>query len=138
MGKEVGRTADVGWEIGVSRTMPYPLAHVWAFLSSKEGVEIWLGPGAVLPSERGAAYETASGTKGELRALRGLDRIRITWRPEDWDHDSTVQVAVRASGPASTMIRFHQEWLAGAEERAEQREYWTDVIERVNKALAER
>jgi uncharacterized protein YndB with AHSA1/START domain len=137
VGKEVGKTADVGWQIGVSRSLPYPLAEVWAFLSSKDGAEIWLGPGAVLPQERGATYETTSGTKGEIRGFRSLDRIRLTWRPKDWEHDSTVQVTVSSAG-AKTTVRFHQEWLDGPEERAEQREYWTDVIERVSKALAER
>jgi len=121
----------------VSRSLPYPVEAVWAFLNSKEGVEIWLGPGAVLPRERGAEYETESGTTGEIRSFRELDRIRLTWRPQDWDHDSTVQITVSTPG-TKTVVRFHQEWLANAEEREQQREYWTDVIERVGKALAER
>jgi hypothetical protein len=40
--------------------------------------------------------------------------------------------------PAARRGRSHQEWLDGPDERAEQREYWTGVIERVSKALAER
>jgi uncharacterized protein YndB with AHSA1/START domain len=135
--KEVGRTADAGWQIGVSKVLPFPLTDVWAFLSSKEGTDIWLGPGPALPHERGAGYETESGTTGEVRSFHGLDRIRLTWRPKDWHHDSTVQVTVRTTG-AKTTIRFHQEWLVSAQERAEQREYWTDVIERIGKAMAER
>lgn len=133
----MGKTAGAGWQIGVAKSLPYPVTDVWAFLSSKEGVEIWLGPGAVLPRARGATYETSSGTMGELRSFHDLDRIRLTWRPREGDHDSTVQVTVRPSG-AKTTVRFHQEWLSGAEERAEQREYWQDVIERVDRALAER
>src|SRR2546426_736801 len=38
VGREVGKTADVGWQIGISKSLPYPLGAVWAFLSSKEGV----------------------------------------------------------------------------------------------------
>jgi len=46
---------------------------------------------------------------------------------------------VRLSGSgAKTTLRFHQEWLSGAEEREEQRAYWQDVTERVVAALAER
>ncbi|RSM47671.1 SRPBCC domain-containing protein [Amycolatopsis balhimycina DSM 5908] len=137
MTSSTGKTADVGWNIGVSRTLPYPAAMVWDFLVSREGVAVWLGPGAELPREAGAEYETANGTVGEIRSFVAGDRVRLTWRPSDWDHDSTVQVRLSGSG-AKTTLRFHQEWLADAEEREEQRAYWQDVTERVVAALAER
>jgi uncharacterized protein YndB with AHSA1/START domain len=137
MTSSVGKTAGVGWNIGVSRTLPYPAEVVWDFLVSREGVAIWLGPGVELPRETGAEYETANGTVGEIRGFADGDRVRLTWRPSDWDHDSTVQVRLSGAG-AKTTLRFHQEWLAGAEERAEQRAYWQDVTERVVAALAER
>ncbi|ADJ44012.1 hypothetical protein AMES_2189 [Amycolatopsis mediterranei S699] len=133
----MGKTADVGWNIGVSRTLPYPAEVVWDFLVSREGVTIWLGPGVELPREPGAEYETANGTVGEIRSFADGDRVRLTWRPSDWDHDSTVQVRLSGTG-AKTTLRFHQEWLADAEERAQQRAYWQDVTERVVAALAER
>ncbi|AIJ25206.1 SRPBCC family protein [Amycolatopsis methanolica] len=137
MTKEVGRTADAGWQVGVSRTLPHPAATVWEFLTSRAGAEIWLGPGAGVPGGKGERFETAGGTAGEVRSFRELDRIRLTWRPKDWDHDSTVQVTVSPSGNR-TVVRFHQEWLAGAEERATQREYWKGVVDRVADALAAR
>jgi activator of HSP90 ATPase len=137
MGKEVGRTADSGWQIGVSRTVSYPATELWEFLVSREGVEIWLGPCPELPRERGATYETASGTVGEIRSFRAGEKIRLTWRPEDWDHDSTMQVTVSPAG-AKTTLRFHQEWLAGDDERELQRAYWKDVLDRVVTALKER
>ncbi|MER6799530.1 SRPBCC family protein [Amycolatopsis mediterranei] len=137
MSSSVGKTADVGWNIGVSRTLPYPAEVVWDFLVSREGVTIWLGPGVELPREPGAEYETANGTVGEIRSFADGDRVRLTWRPSDWDHDSTVQVRLSGTG-AKTTLRFHQEWLADAEERAQQRAYWQDVTERVVAALAER
>jgi uncharacterized protein YndB with AHSA1/START domain len=137
MTSSVGKTADVGWNIGVSRTLPYPAEVVWDFLVSREGVTIWLGPGVELPRQPGAEYETANGTVGEIRGFADGDRVRLTWRPSDWDHDSTVQVRLSGAG-AKTTLRFHQEWLADAEEREQQRAYWQDVTERVVAALAER
>ena len=137
MTSSVGKTADVGWNIGVSRTLPYAAATVWDFLVSRDGVAIWLGPGVELPREPGAEYETATGTVGEIRSFTEGDRVRLTWRPSDWDHDSTVQVRLSGSGTKTT-LRFHQEWLSDAEEREEQRAYWQDVTERVVAALAER
>lgn len=117
--------------------MPYSVAELWEFLVSREGVDIWLGTCPELPRERGAAYETASGTAGQIRSFRAGERIRLTWRPKDWDHDSTLQVTVSAAGTKTT-LRFHQEWLADADERELQRAYWQDVIERLITALDER
>lgn len=138
MTSSVGKTADVGWNIGVSRVLPYPAETIWDFLVSRDGVEIWLGPGVDLPREPGAEYETANGTVGEIRSYVENDRVRLTWRPGDWDHDSTVQVRLSGATGTKTTLRFHQEWLSGAEEREEQRAYWQDVTERVVAALAER
>jgi uncharacterized protein YndB with AHSA1/START domain len=137
MSSPVGKTADAGWEIGVSKVLPYAGTVVWDFIASREGVEIWLGPGVELPREKGKSYETANGTAGEIRSFAEGDRVRLTWRPKDWDHDSTVQVRVSGTGAKST-LRFHQEWLESAGEREEQRAYWQDVIEHVAAALAER
>jgi uncharacterized protein YndB with AHSA1/START domain len=132
----VGETKDVGFEIGVSRTIPFPRQVVWDFITSPEGQAIWLGPGARLAPERGHRYETADGTGGEVRSFRELDRIRLTWRPAGWSHDTTVQVTV--SGPAhATVLRFHQEWLADAAERERQRAHWKAVMERVLAALSD-
>ena len=137
-GREVGRTRDAGWEIGVSRTVHLPVTEVWEFLASPEGRELWLGAGVEHLDEKGRTYTTAEGTVGEVRSVRPGDRIRLTWRPPDWDHDSTVQVAVSSDGRSGTIVRFHQERLADAEERARQRAHWRAVMARVVDALDRR
>jgi uncharacterized protein YndB with AHSA1/START domain len=126
----VGLTRDAGWEIGVSKTIDAPVTAVWDYLTSAEGIDQWLGGGLVLPAQKGASYTTPDGTSGELRSFRPGDRMRLTWRPADWDHSSTVQVATRANGE-KTMLRFHQEKLADAVEREQQRAHWAGVLQRV-------
>ncbi|WP_020657661.1 SRPBCC domain-containing protein [Amycolatopsis benzoatilytica] len=135
MANEAGKTARSGWETAVSRTMPYPGSRVWDFLVG-DGLEIWLGPGAELPRERGAGYETAHGTAGEIRSFDAA-HVSLTWQPKDWDHDSVVQVEVADLGKRST-LRIRQDQLADVAEKAEQRAYWEHVVERVEAALAER
>ncbi len=99
--RPTGRTKDAGWEIGVSRTVDRPVEEVWDFLTSDAGTAVWLGAGVQRLDEPGAAYETEAGTAGEIRSFRPHDRVRLTWQPEDWDHDSTVQftVTLGARGP---------------------------------------
>jgi uncharacterized protein YndB with AHSA1/START domain len=134
---EIGETKDVGFEIGVSRTVPFPRTAVWDFLASARGQAVWVGPGAVLVPERGRPYRTADGTTGEVRSFRELDRIRLTMRPAGWDHDTTVQVTVSGPVEHATVLRFHQEWLADAAERERQRAHWRAVMDRVVTALAD-
>ncbi len=130
----VGKTRDAGWQIGVSRTVAHPIDDVWELLTSTAGVAVWLGAGVTFDFEKGEPYTTDAGISGEVRSYHPADRIRITWQPSDWDHDTTVQIAVQAKG-AKTAIRFHQERLADSSERQAQREHWTRVADRIQVAL---
>jgi uncharacterized protein YndB with AHSA1/START domain len=123
-----GLTRDAGWEIGVSRTLPVPIEHAWDHLTGA-GTAAWLGGRVRLPETAGEEVATPAGV-GELRSHRPLDRLRLTWRPTGWDHETTVQVAVRAVGER-TKVTFHQERLADAEERERQRTHWRAVVDRI-------
>ncbi|WP_409183643.1 SRPBCC domain-containing protein [Amycolatopsis sp. VS8301801F10] len=132
----VGLTKDAGWQIGVSKTIGRSAEDVWDFITSPAGVAIWLGEGVTVQAEPGVGYETADGIRGETRSFRELDRIRLTWQPAGWSHETTLQLAVRASGPDKAMLRIHQERLANAAEREQQRRHWQGVLAELITALA--
>ncbi|MFF7247402.1 SRPBCC domain-containing protein [Embleya sp. NPDC008237] len=136
MSETTGRTQDAGYQIGVSKTLPYPVEQVWELITSAAGLALWLGEDVDLTPTRGAPYTTADGGTGEVRGWRELDRVRVTSRLPGWDHDTTVQVTTGASGPGRTVLRFHQEWLADPGERARQRTHWQGVMAAVERALA--
>jgi len=129
----VGETKDVGFQIGVSRTLPYRVEDVWELLTGVDGLGLWLGVLEEWEPVKGGRYRTDAGTVGEIRSFRENDRIRMTWRPAGWNHDSTVQVAMTPR-EGRTVLRFHQEWLANPDERARQREYWQRVMATVVEA----
>lgn len=131
----VGLTEDVGWNVGVSRTVPHDPEHVWATLLSPEGLATWVGPGAVLGDAKGDRYATDDGTTGELRSLRPGDRVRLTWRPAGRATPTTLQVAIR-SGARGTSVRFHQEHLADAGEREAMKAHWSAALDRLERVLA--
>ncbi|MCX0241666.1 SRPBCC family protein [Streptomyces drozdowiczii] len=125
-----GLTRDAGWQIGVSRTLHHPPSVVWDFISGPEGLALWLGSEAALAPERGAPYRTAAGVTGEVRGYRPMDRIRVT------HGTTTLQVAMTpAADGARTMLRFHQEHLASAEDRERRRTHWQHVMDEVEAAL---
>lgn len=131
----VGRTQSAGVQIGVSRTLPHRVEVVWDLMVGPVGLALWLGPGARLSATKADPYVAADGTRGELRSRREHDRVRATWQPAGWSHDTIVQFTVQDAGAGRTVLRFHQEWLADAQERDRQREHWTRVMDQVAEAL---
>jgi uncharacterized protein YndB with AHSA1/START domain len=98
-------------------------------------VAIWLGEGVTVLSEPGAGYETTAGVRGETRSFRELDRLRLTWQPPDWPHDTTLQLTVTSAGEGRARLGVHQERLADAAEREQQRRHWQGVITALVEAL---
>lgn len=131
-----GLTKDAGYEIGVSKTLPYASEAVWALLAGAAGIALWLGPGAELRPEKGWPYRTADGTAGAVRSFHEGTRMRLSYRPAGWDHDSILQVTVTPGGKG-TVLRFHQERLADAGERERQRTHWQQVMAEVERVLGE-
>ena len=131
-----GQTKDAGWEIGVSKTLSARIDHLWDLLISPQGLRLWLGTLEHLPSGKGDTYQTAEGTVGEIRSYHERHRIRLTWQPKDWHHDTTLQLTVtQAATPGTTRLGVHQEWLADADERERQRVHWQGVVATIEAAL---
>ena len=116
----VGLTKDVGWEIGVSRTLPVGLEDAWRLLDSAEGRAIWLGEG--------------DAPHGEVRSHHPEDRIRVTWQPAGRATPAVAQVVLRESG-TGTRFNFHTEKLESAEDRERVREHWKGVLDRLEAAI---
>ncbi len=120
-----GKTKDAGWELGVRTTVPAPLAAVWAYLMG-EGLPVWLGDIASLPTEKGAQFRTADGVNGVVRSATDQLRLRISWQPEDWPHDTILQMTVKAAATGTT-IGIHHEQLADRQERRMMLGHWKNV-----------
>jgi hypothetical protein len=122
-----GLTKDAGWEVGVRQTVSAAVPVVWEFLLG-EGLPLWLGETA-LPHTKGESYRTADGIVGEVRAFTETAesaRVRVTWRPDDWPHDTTLQVSVKEAAGGTT-IGIHHERLADREERKMMLGHWKNV-----------
>ncbi|MFC0680423.1 SRPBCC domain-containing protein [Lysobacter korlensis] len=128
-----GLTKDAGWELGVRRTVPLPSQDVWDYLIGP-GRRRWLGH-AELGTNTGDRYTTADGVEGEIRGFTEGQKLRITWRPTDWRHDSTLQISVRPAASGTT-IGIHQERLADAAERERMLTHWTQVMDKIMEDLA--
>lgn len=128
-GKRVlGQTAETGFQIGVRRTLPLATDDAWRLLTSPQGVRAWLGDARGFAAEKGAAYTTPDGARGEVRVAKPGSHLRVTWQPPGWPRASTIQVRVMPAG-AKTTFSFHEEHLPGAGEREERRRHYESVLD---------
>lgn len=132
MSDSTGKTKDAGWEVGVRTTVAVPVAEAWTFLLG-DGLEIWLG-NTTLVLEKGAAWQTDDDIRGQIISCTENLRLRMTWQPGEWDHDSTLQVTVKEAATGTT-IGFHQERLSGRDERRIMLGHWKTVAGQIEDAL---
>src|SRR4051794_15255348 len=102
---EVGKTGDVGYQIGGRRTIPFSEEAIWGLLLSPEGLATWLG--GPIEVEEGARYTLADGAVGEVRVYKPWSHIRLTWQPPGWARPSLIQVRV-IPAKSGTTLSFHQ------------------------------
>lgn len=135
--REVGETADAGYQVGVQRTLAVPAEELWALLTSPAGLAAWLGEVETFAADPGEHYETADGTAGEVRTVAEGERLRLTWQPPDREAATTLQVTLgeSPSGGERTVLRVHHERLADATEREAMRDHWRAVLDRIEATI---
>jgi uncharacterized protein YndB with AHSA1/START domain len=126
--KIVGQTKNVGFQIGVRKTLPISIDIASDFLFSDEGLEIWLGKINVGRLEINGDYKTKDGIEGRVSVLKRNSHIRLTWKPKQWTNVSTLQIRV-IEAKDKTTISFHQEKLLDGSQREEMKKHWDKVIE---------
>lgn len=134
MSETTGLTKDAGWEVGVRTTVPAPPETVWAHLLG-DGLKLWLGDIDALPTEKGETFQTRDGVRGTIRSLTPGLRVRLGWQPEDWPHDTTLQLTVKEA-PSGTTIGIHHEKLADREERRLMLGHWKAVAAALERELS--
>jgi uncharacterized protein YndB with AHSA1/START domain len=128
-----GKPKDAGWEVGVRETVDVPLPVVWQYLVSS-GIPVWLGVGE-FRGVKGFRYTMADGVRGEVQSYTEGSKIRVTWRPDDWPHDTVLILSVKEVEAGTTIAIHHQE-LADRDERRMMLGHWKNVVGDLARALA--
>ena len=134
--KQVGWTADAGFQIGVRKTAAVAKPTVWRTLLSPAGLKLWLGDLEALPLAPKQAYESKDGVVGEIRSVVPQQKLRLTWQPRHWDNPSTLQIYLLAAANGRTTISFHQERLDDLYVREMMRRRWDLAADRLIEMMA--
>ncbi|GAA0133746.1 hypothetical protein YSY43_05860 [Paenibacillus sp. YSY-4.3] len=126
--KMVGQTASAGFQVGVRRTLPISQEQSWAFLTSSEGLKLWLGTIPTFNMKEGETFKSDEGITGQFRVVKPLKQIRLKWGKIGWDKPSTLQIRLISDRPDRTTISFHQENLDHANTREQMKLYWEEVL----------
>lgn len=132
--KPVGLTAAAGFQVGVRRTLPITQEEAWRLLISPEGLSLWLGEVETLALARGTAFATREGNHGELRVVKPMHQLRMSWQRAGWSVPSTLQIRLLPTKQGGTTISFHQEKLKDLYAREQMKAHWEDVLHRLKEA----
>jgi len=124
----VGQTASTGFQVGVRRTLPISQEQAWAFITSSEGLKLWLGTVSFLTWKVGETFTSDEGITGQFRVVKPLKQIRLKWGKTGWDKPSTLQIRLISDKPDRTTISFHQENLDQPNTREQMKLYWEEVL----------
>ena len=127
----LGQTAGGNFQIGVSRTLNVPLAELWEFLESSEGISLLLGEGTGADGFESLQSGSDRGIEAETTTYHHASHVRMRFRPPGWKEHSILQVRVRQKGPEKTVITFHQEKLPHEESREEMKNRWKEAAARI-------
>ena len=131
--KKIGQTEDIGFQIGVRKTVSISKERIWNYITSEAGVKIWLGKVKEIDFKEGFEYQFLNGLKGKIKVVKQHEQIRLTQEKESWEKLSTIQLRLLSKNKEKTIISFHQENLPDENARKEMSKHWKEVISVIEK-----
>ncbi|RNB82128.1 SRPBCC domain-containing protein [Brevibacillus nitrificans] len=126
--KVVGLTASTGFQIGVRRTLPISPEQAWEYLTSAEGLKLWIGTVSPLSFHEGETFHSSEGISGQFRVVKPHRQLRLRWEKPEWGESSTLQIRLLSNQPDKTTISFHQEGLDNSLTREQMKLHWEGVL----------
>lgn len=121
-----------GWDVGVRTTVPNTIPEVWKFLIGK-GLALWLGD-TELPAVKGGGYLTDDQVRGTVLIYTENSRVRVTWWPSDWPHDTVLTLTIKEA-ESGTTINIQHDNLADRDERRMMLGHWKNVVDQLAVAI---
>jgi hypothetical protein len=127
MEQTTGKRKDNTYQAGVRKTFAITIEQAWLLVFSDKGMAMWLGKNSDLRTVKGSHYKTDSCTTGTMRVVKEFSHVRFTYKKQDWDNESLVQIRF-IQAKTGTTISFHHEKLANTAQREEMKAHWEAAL----------
>lgn len=134
--KPVGLSADAGYQIGVRRTASISKEEAWHYLTSPDGLKLWIGTVSPFALEVGSTFMSDEGTFGKLGVVKPFEKLRMKWQRHDWENPSTLQIYLLSTNNNKTTIAFHQEKLDDLYMREVMKQHWEQAADAIIRGTA--
>ena len=108
------------------------LGEIWARLTQREGIEAFLGEGAMLGT-KGDPWRAVDGTYGVLRSYHPEQQIRVSWHADEHSTNTLVDLQMAAEGEG-TLLTLRHENLTDNLDRAELTRRWDEALHRLTQS----
>lgn len=137
-----GRNERGLYAVGASRVLPLSRAKAWSFLTSDDGLAIWLKPLSPVLVKAGETFETGGidggGAFGEIRTLTKNEKIRIRWHESEFEKPCVLQIYLHPRPGEKCGLGFQMNDLPNARVKESFRAYWKTVLDELQTTLAAR
>ena len=96
--------------VHVERRLHALLSDVWELVASCP--DVWLGGSVRVDPDGAFAVDRCldgSHVHGCIEEVALLERVVLTWQPDDWDEPAVVELSLVEAGPMDTLVSIHVE-----------------------------
>lgn len=109
-----------------------PIGEVWARLTQKEGIEAFLGQGAMLGG-KGDPWHAGDGTHGVTRSYHPEEQVRVSWHADEHAPATLVDLQMAREGEG-TLLTLRHEHLTTDMDREALSARWDAAMHRLTQA----
>lgn len=131
----VGVTKDAGVQIGVRKTIKVEKEKVWDYLTSPQGLPLWIWDVSEFRLQKGYEFKSKEGICGKLTVVLPFRKLRMKWKLPEWEKPSRLQLYLLPTDSGKTTIAIHQEMLDDVYVRELMRRFWADKLEQIKNYL---
>lgn len=131
----VGVTKDAGVQIGVRKAIKVEKEKVWDYLTSPQGLLLWIGDVSEFRLQKGYEFKSKEGICGKLTVVLPFRKLRMKWKLPEWEKPSRLQLYLLPTDSGKTTIAIHQEMLDDVYVRELMRRFWADKLEQIKNYL---
>lgn len=118
--------------IEVVQHVTLPLSDVWVKLTQREGIEAFLGEGAMLGG-KGDPWHASDGTYGVTRSYHPEEQVRVSWHADADSPTTLVDLQMARDGDGTRLVLRHENLPADADHGALV-ERWDAALRRLTRS----